>query len=294
MATQNRRVDSRLQKTKSRLNKSDNRQQSGQKKGANRQYKAETGRFDRLLEKLSRLMMLGLFVMVIAGGKWVFDQLDKPLTEVLVGGDFNYMEEQELARLVNREIDGGFLSVDLNRLRGVLQNHPWVDQVSIRRQWPSTLNVEVIEEVPIARWGEQGFLNRLGDELNITDNSTLESLPVLRADYGTSEEMMQHYQLLAELLLPTGLKLIEMQRDHMGAWRVETDEGIELVLGRDKIGEKIKRLALVWQSGLNKQLKQIKTIDLRYPNGLAVAWKDGKLAGAHWNIKQNAVSTVQG
>ena len=155
-------------------------------------------------------------------------------------------------------------------------------------------NVEVIEEVPIARWGEQGFLNRLGDELNITDNSTLESLPVLRADYGTSEEMMQHYQLLAELLLPTGLKLIEMQRDHMGAWRVETDEGIELVLGRDKIGEKIKRLALVWQSGLNKQLKQIKTIDLRYPNGLAVAWKDGKLAGAHWNIKQNAVSTVQG
>ena len=294
MATQNRRVDNRLQKTKSRLNKSDNRQQSGQKKGANRQYKAETGRFDRLLEKLSRLMMLGLFVMVIAGGKWVFDQLDKPLTEVLVGGDFNYMEEQELARLVNREIDGGFLSFDLNRLRGVLQNHPWVDQVSIRRQWPSTLNVEVIEEVPIARWGEQGFLNRLGDELNITDNSTLESLPVLRADYGTSEEMMQHYQLLAELLLPTGLKLIEMQRDHMGAWRVETDEGIELVLGRDKIGEKIKRLALVWQSGLNKQLKIIKTIDLRYPNGLAVAWKDGKLAGAHWNIKQNAVSTVQG
>ncbi|MDB2555014.1 cell division protein FtsQ/DivIB, partial [Porticoccaceae bacterium] len=96
-----------------------------------------------------------------------------------------------------------------------------------------------------------------------------------------------------ELLLPTGLKLIKMQRDHMGAWRVETDEGIELVLGREQVGEKIKRLALVWESGLSQQVKQIKTIDLRYPNGLAVAWKDGALVDADWNTKQNAVSTVR-
>jgi len=165
--------------------------------------------------------------------------------------------------------------------------------VSIRRQWPSTLRVEVTEEVPIARWGNEGFLNRLGVELAIADNSTLRSLPVLTADYGTSAEMMQHYKLLAELLLPTGLKLIKMQRDHMGAWRVETDEGIELVLGREQVGEKIKRLALVWESGLSQQVKQIKTIDLRYPNGLAVAWKDGALVDADWNTKQNAVSTVR-
>ena len=79
----------------------------------------------------------------------------------------------------------------------------------------------------------------------------------------------------------------------MGAWRVETDEGIELVLGREQVGEKIKRLALVWESGLSQQVKQIKTIDLRYPNGLAVAWKDGALVDADWNTKQNAVSTVR-
>jgi cell division protein FtsQ len=264
------------------------------RRGANRQHQAKVSGFDGLMEKLSRLVMLVLFFTVLYGGKLVFDQLDKPLTKVMVGGDFNYMQQQELAELVNAEIDGGFLSVDLNRLQQVLNDHPWVDQVSIRRQWPSTLNVEVIEEVPIARWGEAGFLNRLGVELNITDNSTLLSLPVLRAEYGTSGEMMQHYQLLAELLLPTGLKLIEMQRDHMGAWRVQTNEGMELVLGREQIGEKIKRLALVWESGLNQQLKEIKTIDLRYPNGLAVAWKHGLSVGAHWNNKANAVSTVQG
>jgi cell division protein FtsQ len=74
---------------------------------------------------------------------------------------------------------------------------------------------------------------------------------------------------------------------------VGTGEGIELVLGREQVGEKIKRLALVWESGLSQQVKQIKTIDLRYPNGLAVAWKDGALVDADWNTKQNAVSTVR-
>ncbi|MGB2359790.1 MAG: cell division protein FtsQ/DivIB [Porticoccaceae bacterium] len=263
------------------------------RRGANRSQ-PEVSSSDGLMEKLSRLIMLALFVTVLYGGKLVFDQLDKPLTQVMVGGDFNYMQRQDLAQLVSAEMEGGFLTVDLNHLREVLQDHAWVDHVSIRRQWPSTLRVEVIEQVPIARWGEEGFLNRLGVELSIADNSTLQSLPVLRADYGTSAEMMQHYQLLTELLLPTGLKLIEMQRDHMGAWRVLTDKGVELVLGREQIGEKIKRLALVWESGLNQQVKEIKTIDLRYPNGLAVAWRDGTLADADWNTKQNAVSTVRG
>ena len=69
------------------------------------------------MENLSRLVMLALFVTVLYGGKLVFDQLDRPLTQVMVGGDFNYMQPEDLAQLVSAEIDGGFLRVDLNHLR---------------------------------------------------------------------------------------------------------------------------------------------------------------------------------
>ena len=246
------------------------------------------------LENVSRLLMAMLFGVVIYGGSLIYQQVDKPLTQIMIGGDFNYLQQQELTGLVNNQIDGGFLSVNLSNLSQVLEAHPWVDQVSIRRQWPSTLKVEVLEEVPIARWGKEGFLNRLGEELVIADNSKLDALPVLRAKYGTSREMMQEYQLMAELLIPTGIKLVELQRDSLGAWRVDTSSGMRLVLGRDQVAEKIRRFALVWKSGLNQQLNSIKTIDLRYPNGLAVAWKHGLSVGAHWNNKANAVSTVQG
>ena len=229
---------------------------------------------DGIAEKFLRLLMVTVFVAAIFGADFIYKQIDTPLSKIMVGGNFNHLEEQELAELVNIEIDGGFLSMNLNQLRQELQSHPWIHRVSVRREWPSTLKVEVIEEVPIARWGKKGFLNRLGDQLSLPENSNLKSLPVLEADFGSSQDMIAQYLLLAELLAPTDLKLTELQRDAVGAWQIETAAGVRIVLGRDQIIEKIRRLIVVWGSGLDVQLNNIATIDLRYPNGLAVSWRD--------------------
>ena len=229
---------------------------------------------DGIAEKFLRLLMVTVFVAAIFGADFIYKQIDTPLSKIMVGGNFNHLEEQELAELVNMEIDGGFLSMNLNQLRQELQSHPWIHQVSVRREWPSTLKVEVIEEVPIARWGKKGFLNRLGDQLSLPENSNLNSLPVLEADFGSSQDMIAQYLLLAELLTPTDLRLTELQRDAVGAWQIETASGVRIVLGRDQIIEKIRRLIVVWGSGLDVQLNNIATIDLRYPNGLAVSWRD--------------------
>ena len=229
---------------------------------------------DGIAEKFLRLLMVTVFVAAIFGADFIYKQIDTPLSKIMVGGNFNHLEEQELAELVNMEIDGGFLSMNLNQLRQELQSHPWIHQVSVRREWPSTLKVEVIEEVPIARWGKKGFLNRLGDQLSLPENSNLKSLPVLEADFGSSQDMIAQYLLLAELLAPTDLRLTELQRDAVGAWQIKTASGVRIVLGRDQIIEKIRRLIVVWGSGLDVQLNNIATIDLRYPNGLAVSWRD--------------------
>jgi cell division protein FtsQ len=229
---------------------------------------------DGVAEKFLRLLMVTVFVAAIFGADFIYKQIDTPLSKIMVGGNFNHLEEQELAELVNIEIDGGFLSMNLNQLRQELQSHPWIHQVSVRREWPATLKGEVIEEVPIARWGKKGFLNRLGDQLSLPENSNLKSLPVLEADFGSSQDMIAQYLLLAELLAPTDLRLTELQRDAVGAWQIETASGVRIVLGRDQIIEKIRRLIVVWGSGLDVQLNNIATIDLRYPNGLAVSWRD--------------------
>jgi cell division protein FtsQ len=90
--------------------------------------------------------------------------------------------------------------------------------------------------------------------------------------------MIKQYRIVSELLVPTRLKLAELQRDSVGAWQVNTVDGIKLVLGREQIVEKIRRFVIVWRSGLELKMDNISLIDLRYPNGIAVSWKDDDLA----------------
>lgn len=227
---------------------------------------------------IARMMLVAVLALIGYGGSLLYKQIDKPLTNVMIGGDFTYLQPAELTKMVAGEVDGGFLSIDLASLRQVLRAHPWVRDVTVSREWPSMLKVEVTEEVPIARWGQKGFLNRLGEELIIENNSHLSALPVLRADTGSSREMMENYQLMAELLVPTGLKIAELQRDNLGVWYLDTAPGLRMVIGRDQVSEKIRRFNLVWAAGLNKYVKNIAAVDLRYPNGLAVAWRETALA----------------
>ena len=112
-------------------------------RGANFNQKQKLGFFDGLSEKFLRLLMVTVFIAAIYGVDFIYKQIDTPLSRIMVGGEFNHLEEEELANLVNAEIDGGFLSMNLNQLRQELQSHPWIHQVSVRREWPSTLKVEV-------------------------------------------------------------------------------------------------------------------------------------------------------
>lgn len=247
-----------------------------------------------VMDYLSKLFFT-LFVALIA---YVFyftiETLDRPLTKVSIEGEFKYLNQQDLAMMVNESISGGFLRVDLGELKQVVEKHPWVSRVMVERQWPSQLKIDITEEVPIARWGDKAFLNRLGESLNITDNSHLHKLPLLTADFGESTEIMEQYQYLSRLLLPTGLKLSELQLDAMGVWKVKTNRGIRLVIGRDEVGEKIRRLVAVWESGLEIQSDNIAVIDMRYPNGLAITWRNADRLGTAHNTKATNGNSIHG
>lgn len=241
----------------------------------NKSNNQDSGRFlDSLLDNLSTLITMMLFCAIAYGAVLAINHLDKPIAKVSIEGEFKYIEQHQFIDLVNGQIKGGFLTIDLRVLQDVLHQHPWVAEVSIQRQWPTNLHINVIEEVPIARWGDDSFLNRTGDKLTIKDNSHLSNLPLMTAEFGSSSEVMKQYQRLADLLLPTGLKLDKLELDALGAWQVETSNGIKLILGRNQLGEKIRRLVMAWRSDLHQQSARIKTIDLRYPNGLAVAWRN--------------------
>jgi len=237
-----------------------------------------------LSRSLSLLFVVALITGVIWGGEKVFHKLDVPIGVISVKGQFSYVDQGEVQRRVEPLVDGGILSLDLDGIRSQLELHPWIEQATVSRQWPGGLVITVKEEVPIARWGssdlqvkdsgKRGFLNSRGEMLEIPDNSILAHLPLLQGDVNTERSLMKAYREVAQLLQPSSLKIAGLKRDERGAWQLSLANGLELVIGREQVMEKMRRFLVVWTSTLKGKAEQIVSVDIRYDNGIAVQWTE--------------------
>jgi len=220
------------------------------------------------------MFFVALAAGVIWGGEKVFHKLDVPIGVISVKGQFSYVDQGEVQSRVEPLVDGGILSLDLDGIRSQLELHPWIEQAVVSRQWPGGLVITVKEEVPIARWGKTGFLNSRGEMLEISDNSVLGHLPLLQGEVSTERSLMKAYREIAQLLQSSSLKIAGLKRDSRGAWWLSLANGLELVVGRDHVMEKMRRFLVVWTSTLKGKAEQIVSVDIRYDNGIAVQWAE--------------------
>ena len=88
----------------------------------------------------------------LAGAYLLLMQPDRlPLRVIEIKGEFRQLDRATIERVVVDNIDGGFFSCDMNKLRKAVLAMPWVDDVSVRRSWPDRLSMVVTEQVPLAR-----------------------------------------------------------------------------------------------------------------------------------------------
>ena len=84
---------------------------------------------------------------------------------------------------------------------------------------------------------------------------------------------MQQYQMLSQMLRPLGFSITRLELRERGSWFLSTGQGVEILLGRDHLVEKMRRFISIYEKTLKEQIANIERVDLRYPNGLAVAWR---------------------
>lgn len=245
------------------------------KAGAARPKKAKRPLRERLRWLFQGVSLLSLLV-VLAGLLWgaekVYHKLDVPVGVIAVNGQFSHVDQSEVQGLVEPLVNGGIISLNLAQIRHELERHPWIERVTVSRQWPGGLVINVMEETPIARWGKDSFLNSSGEMLIIGDNSGLAHLPLLNGGKGAERSLMKAYREIAQLLQPSNLKIASLKRDQRGAWWLELSNGLDLVIGRDQVMDKMRRFLTVWKSTLKGQVEQIAQVDVRYDNGVAVKW----------------------
>ena len=226
------------------------------------------------LKGLARFSLLAAVALtLVIGSVSLYRYVDRPLARISVASPFLRVEQSEIEALLGDIGQGGFIGLDLDRVRERLESHPWIASASVRRQWPDRLQLSVVEEVPIARWRDSGFLNRSGLALQATDNSELGNLPHLLGPPGSSREVMSEFRDVSELMFDQGLKVVVFSVDEHGVRRLRLASGHEIALGRGDVIAKVRRFLHIWQGELASRQQEIKAVDARYDNGVAVSWQ---------------------
>jgi cell division protein FtsQ len=150
---------------------------------------------------------------------------------------------------------------------------PWVADAQARREWPHTLRVDIVEEVPVARWNGDGLMDARGRVFAHGEAGAYASLPMLSGREGSEQDVLAQYNTLVSLVATRGIAIAALSVDARGAATVVLDDGIEVRLGREDAVARLARFSAVALPALGARLATVAYVDMRYTNGFAVGWK---------------------
>ena len=202
--------------------------------------------------------------------------LDQPIRSVSVSGRFQRVAPVDVERIVKQQVRGaGLLSVNLDAVRRAIHTLPWVDAVSVQREWPRGLRVLVIEQVAAARWGETGLLNTRGELFSNDERHMPLELAGLSGPQGKESIVAQRYLAAQGRLIQAGLRLTAMRLDARGAWEFDLSNGVTVRLGRRQIDERFEKFINAAAKLVTQRGGDISYVDMRYTNGFAIGWRGG-------------------
>ncbi len=195
-----------------------------------------------------------------------------PVKHVEVKGDLRHVTYQQVSYIVT-QFKGNFFTLDLTQVGRGFQKLPWVRNVSVRRQWPDTLEVRLEEHVALARWAGGGLVNQQGE---LFQAAAAADLPTLSGPVGTHQEIAQQYQQFSQLLAPLQLKTATLAMSERRAWQLKISTGLMLELGRDQAPQRLEKFVHAYTATIARMPRPVAHVDLRYPNGFAVRFADAK------------------
>ena len=244
------------------------------------------------------------------------DQLFNPnsfeIEELSISADMEHLTPQIIRAEILPLIQNNYFAVDLKKVEQKVESIDWVDQVSVRRQWPRSIHIRLTEQKPVAHWGKQGYLNNRAESFSVENVIDLEDLPYLDGPDGTQRQLLNQYRKWKKLLVEKELELESLVMTPRYAyeakvilsrtqqkrltqvalmaffeekkqpvpvldWQRIKPFVLTLQLGKDHIEERLARFSSAFPQAFNDQVLKVKTVDLRYPNGFAVRWSEDEL-----------------
>lgn len=218
------------------------------------------------------LVGLGMSAVIVGAVWWVMTTPLMEIKQVSIKSksgeaELAFVSDEELNKVVKRVAKGSLLTLNMPSIQSAFEELSWVRSASLRRILPDTLEVQLEEHQPLARWGSGGLVNTYGEHFNAEYD---EKLPALSGPEGSEAEVVQEYNLYIEALKPIGRRPVQVSLSARRAWQIRLDDGAVIELGRNDMQKRLARYVSVYSKTAGQPGIFAKYADLRYPNGIAM------------------------
>ena len=221
-------------------------------------------------------LLFGSTALAYAAFSWFLRQPLFPLDEVVLLTPPAQVTEAQLEYAARSAVDGGFFTVDLDRVRETFEKLPWVRRAEVRRRWPASLELRLEEHVAVAYWspngsGETRLVNRQGEVFVAASDAVM---PKLSGPEGTAGYVLNRFGALVEAVAPLGEPLTDVTLSAREAWQLKLGGGLVIQLGRDQetapSDRRLRDFVATFPGVRERAEIEVAVADLRYPGGYAL------------------------
>lgn len=243
------------------------------------------------------LFSLVIFAGLVSGVWWVIHRpvftLSALKVEAKSGRELRHVNALTIRDQAVSKIKGNFFTANLDDVRAAFEQVPWVRKASVQRVWPDRLQVTLEEHQVLGTWGEDGKLISVDGEVftaNLAEAEEDTELLSFSGPDGSEQIVLKQYGEFKEWFSVLALSPNLVQYSARSAWSLRLNNGLYVELGKaqDSNGLKtrVEQLIKVYPQLLARLKDNIVSVDMRYPNGLALKSSRSELSV---EIKSKAV-----
>lgn len=236
----------------------------------------------KLLNGLSHLLLALCAVALLAAGLWWLSQrpmfsLQALVVQGIESADLRHVNVLTVRASALPRIKGNFFTANLDAVKAAFESVPWVRKAAVRREWPNKIVVSIEEHRPLGTWGDDGrLLSVKGDVFTANLAEAEEEIRLLEFDGppGSEKQVLTRYAELREAIKSIGMEPVSVRLSSRFAWTVKTNSGMTIRFGREHgdvtLGGLVSRFREVYPQLAARLGGGIESVDLRYPNGVAL------------------------
>lgn len=209
---------------------------------------------------------------------WLTDEKSVPLSALILTGDKTHVTFDKVRDVLIAQQDRlNFFTVEIAQIQKELEAMPWVYSVSIRKRWPETLKIHIVEQSIVAIWNDRALLNRFGEIVEAPPSSVKQQYVKLYGNDEQANDVLTIYTKLHQLLKVSQFDIASLSSDLRQSTSLSLKNGILLRLGKEQKLDRVQLFLTVYPLIEKKyNVNDIDYIDLRYDTGFSIGWRNDK------------------